>query len=288
MWNKRKRNKYPYLVLLVIHSALLLYTFIKQKNRKGILALLLSNMGFALLFDYIVVSFVRGYTYQPRILKNKHLDNILGATLSQTVYVPFIAVFITAFQLGWKAKFSFAAYFALVEKLFVKLKLFKKKWWKTSFTFFLIPVYFLISDWRWNLLKKDQKGMKYVCYFNMIHFTWINGVYLLEILRKVRFGFGKVYQWKEQIAFVPVYVLFLSLITAFISIKNGLKGKVFVFLTALSIDQLLIKFGILKVKSILPLTAVHGISIFMTGIYEKLLDPKNVQLIEELEVREKV
>lgn len=288
MWSKNKRNKYPYLALLVIHTSLLIYTFIKGKKRKGILALLLTDMGFAFLFDYLVVSFFRGYIYQPKILKNKHLDNVLGATLSQALYVPFTAVFITVFQLSWKAKLLFSIYFSLVENLFLKLKLFHKRWWKTWFTFVLIPFYFYISDWRWHLLKNGSKFMKRLCYFNMIHLTWINGIYLLEILSKVRFGFGKVYQWQEQISFVPIYVIVLSTGTTLATLKNNWKRKVLVFMSVVGLDQLLIKFGVLKVKSILPITIVHSISIMMTSIFDKLLDPRNFRQGDEDTPLEKV
>ncbi|MCD8510023.1 MAG: hypothetical protein LRY73_09250 [Bacillus sp. (in: Bacteria)] len=130
--------------------------------------------------------------------------------------------------------------------------------------------------------------MKRLCYFNMIHLTWINGIYLLEILSKVRFGFGKVYQWQEQISFVPIYVIVLSTGTTLATLKNNWKRKVLVFMSVVGLDQLLIKFGVLKVKSILPITIVHSISIMMTSIFDKLLDPRNFRQGDEDTPLEKV
>ncbi|WP_218212255.1 hypothetical protein, partial [Pseudomonas sp. 2822-15] len=75
---------------------------------------------------------------------------------------------------------------------------FKKKWWKTTYTFLLIPFFFFISDYRWKALKEGSYTMKALCLFNMLHLTWVNGVYVLEVFRLIRYGFGKNYKWKDQ------------------------------------------------------------------------------------------
>ncbi|MBU9712010.1 hypothetical protein [Evansella tamaricis] len=239
------------------------------------LALLFSNMGFALIFYYLVVSFLKGYTYRPKIIKNKYLDNVLGATLSQAVYVPFTAVFITAFKLGWKVKILFTFYFAFVERVFIKYGLFQKKWWKTGFTVILIPVYFFISDIRWKWLEKGIPFMKTFCLFNMIHLTWINGLYLLEVLRELRFGFGKNNKWNEQIKIVPFYVIVLSAVATWVAKKGGWSIKGLFLSLIIILDQLLIKLGILKVRNVIPITLVHSITVLLWSLYKNLLSQKN-------------
>ncbi|WP_088076993.1 hypothetical protein [Litchfieldia alkalitelluris] len=257
----RKTNKYPYLLLLVIHTALLLFVFSKQPKKRGLLALLLSNMGFAFIFDYIVVSFFPGYRYRPKVLKNKYFDNILGATLSQAVYVPFTAVSISGLRLGWGAKLLFSLYFSIIEKLFIHLGLFKRKWWKTRFTFMLIPFFFFISDVRWKGLREGNKTMKALCLYNMMHMTWVNGVFILEVYRLIRFGIGKNYKWQEQMKMVPAYGMVYGAIGTAVALKNKWSLKALLFGVVLIMDKILIKLGLMKVYSMFPLTMVHIVAI---------------------------
>ncbi|ADU29020.1 hypothetical protein [Evansella cellulosilytica] len=272
----KKKNKYPYILLLIIHSCLLLYTFKKHAKTKGILALLLSNMGFAFFFDYFVVSFFPGYTYRPKMIKNKYLDNVLGATLSQAVFVPFTAIFITAFRHGWLVKLLFACYFAVIEKIFTLIGIFKKGWWKTRYTFLLIPFYFYISDFRWKGLENENSIMKSICLFNMIHLTWINGIYVLEVLKVIRFGFKNNYKWKNQLKIVPFYAMSYSLLATIVTIRGRASFKTVLLSVLIGIDQCLLKAKIMKIKSIYPLIMIHIITIYLSHLYYyTLLDKRN-------------
>jgi FlaA1/EpsC-like NDP-sugar epimerase len=139
-------NKVPYIILLIIHGLLLFYTFYKNKDRKTLLVLWLSIIGFAHNFDYVVLVLLKGYKYIPKFLKQKDFDNILGAIFSQSIYVPSTALFITSFRLGWKIKVLFGVYFAIIERLFLRLGIYYNNWWSTLYTLFFTPIYFFISD----------------------------------------------------------------------------------------------------------------------------------------------
>ena len=64
----------------------------------------MSNIGLAYLLEFFVLNIFKGYRYKPRVMKKKYFDNILGAILSQAIFVPFTAVFLTTLKIGWIGK----------------------------------------------------------------------------------------------------------------------------------------------------------------------------------------
>ncbi|WP_335715768.1 hypothetical protein, partial [Neobacillus drentensis] len=128
------RNRMPFFILFLIHTFLLIVAVHKNRNRKKIFVLLLANMGFSYLFEYFVFNLLKAYSYKPKILQKKLFDNILGGFLSQAIYVPFTAVFLTGIKSGWGTKVAAGLYFYLVEKIFLWLGVFKLSGWRTIYT----------------------------------------------------------------------------------------------------------------------------------------------------------
>jgi hypothetical protein len=210
---RRKANRYPFIFLIIIHVCMLIYTFYKCKDRKRIITLLLSNIGMAYIFEYIAFNILQSYTYKPNFLKIKALDNTIGAILSQAIFVPITALFITTFKLGWKAKLFFSFYFFIIEKVFIYLGIFNTNWWRTIYTATLTPCYFYLSD-VWD--KHLQKGTPIVLFLSLFNsLVVINStiLYSLAILRKLRFGVGVFRSWHEHFIIAPIYTIALSAIT---------------------------------------------------------------------------
>lgn len=215
------KNSIPFIILTIIHLVFLAL-IMKKKNHKNTWVLLLSNIGFAYLFEYIVLNLLQAYTYKPRIIKKRYLDNIFGAILSQAVFVPIISTFLTVFQKNWKWKLSFALYYYVIEKLFLKLGIYKINWWKTYYTFILITLYFYISDGFYQaLIRRKNWALKIAHYFS-IEVISITTLYISAVKRKIRFGTGFIHLWREHFIIAPFYSLFLSLIAVYSSSKTGL------------------------------------------------------------------
>jgi hypothetical protein len=260
-----KRNKIPFIILFLIHSTLLGYSFYKSKNKKHLFTLLMSNIGFAYLLEFFVLNLFKAYKYKPRVMKNNFFDNILGAILSQAIFVPFTAVFLTTFKLGWVWKLLGGVYFTLVELLFLRLKVYKHYWWKTVYTLILIPLYFNISDW-WNtFLSKKNPIIRFISLFLMIMVTEANLLFLFASSRKIRFGFGKYHSWTEHFLIVPLYAISLSLFSTISFLKeNNWIAKLRVLIISVGIDNIFKKFKLSKVK-------FHGIDYFSIRILVILL-----------------
>lgn len=244
----KKTNRIPFIILIIIHSSLLIYTFYKNKDRKRLFVLLMSNIGFAYLFEYIVLNLFQAYRYKPCFFKNKHLDNNLGAILSQAIYIPFTAVFITAFQFGWKVKLFFVAYFVAIESLFTKIGVFKTNWWKTVYTAPFLPIYFIISNFWYQHLKRGTPSVLHMSLLSMLIVVNANILYVLALFRKLRFGIGSLHSWREHFILAPLYSITCSLITVYCLKKQNWSTNIKTFSLFLVTDWLLKKTGIVKIK----------------------------------------
>jgi hypothetical protein len=244
-----KRNKIPFIILFLIHTTLLGVSFYKSRNKKHLFTLLMSNIGFAYLLEFFVLNLFKAYKYKPKVMKYDFFDNIFGAILSQAIFVPFTALFLTASKLGWVWKLLGGIYFALVELLFLRLKVYKHYWWKTGYTLILIPIYFNISD-LWNLfLSKKNPVIRFISLFLMIMVTEANLLFLFASTRKIRFGFGKYHSWTEHFIIVPLYAISLALFSTISFLKeNNWSANLRVLVMSIGLDQFFKKFNLSKVK----------------------------------------
>lgn len=244
---KIKGINLPFLLLCVIHSCLLGITFYKNKNRKNIFILLMSNIGFAYLFEYFVFNLLKAYKYKPNIIRNNFFDSVFGAVLSQAIFVPFTSVFLSTSNSGWFKKSLAGMYFAIIELIFLRLGVYKHNGWKTIYTLILIPLYFKWSDIWYFLLEKKNKMIRFISFFLMIMVTETNLFLLLALFRKLRFGIGRYHSWREHFIISPLYSISMSLFTAFTLKKhNTLMAKIRVILFTMILKQFFVKSGILK------------------------------------------
>lgn len=264
-----KRNTFPFQLLFLFHSILLGYSFYKSKDKKKLFTLLMSNIGFSYLFEYFVLNIFKAYTYKPKIMKNSYHDNIFGAILSQAIFVPFTAVFLTSQKIGWIGKGLTGGYFSLVELIFLRLGIYKHHWWKTVYTFMLIPLYFKWSD-IWNhYLVKNKSIVRFVSLFLMNMVTEANLLFFFAGFRKLRFGRGKYHSWTEHFVVVPFYAISVSLFAAWSFLKkNDMIAKLRVLLFVLGFNKLFGSLNLAKTKfHLVDYFVIRVLMIFLYGQY---------------------
>ncbi len=223
-------------------------------------------MGFSYLFEYFVFNLMKAYSYKPKILQKKLFDNILGAFLSQAIYVPFTAVFLTGIKSGWGTKVAAGLYFYLVEKIFLWLGVFKLSGWKSIYTLIFLPLYFKLSDLWFASLNKKTSMVRFISLFFMIMVTETNLFLIFAFIRRYRFGIGKYHSWKEHFILSPLYTTLLSLFTAFsLKKENTLAVKLGVVLFAACLNKLFQRIKLLK-NNLHPIS-YFGIRLIMTSIY---------------------
>ncbi|MBO1512847.1 hypothetical protein [Metabacillus bambusae] len=207
----------------------------------------------------------------PKILKNRQLDNILGAVFSQAIYIPIIGTTITAFRLGWKWKLFFTIYFTLIERLFIYWKIFKKRWWETYYTFFFLFLFFNVSDFCYRLLKRKNPIAQGITSYLSVTSISVNVLFILSIFsRRFKSGFGVIHTWKEHFIIIPCYSFIISaiLLTTYkIRFKYSLLLRIF-FVAIL--DYLLYRFKVFKNKQTVFL--LYPLHFFMFFISNRLFD----------------
>ncbi|MDQ0254012.1 hypothetical protein J2S74_001385 [Evansella vedderi] len=265
------KNNTPFLILLVVH-AIILFITIQKKGIRKTLQSLLPNIGIAYLFEYFVLNLFHAYTYYPKFIRNKYLDNVFGAILSQAVFVPITATYLSLFKLGWRYKLFFTAYFFIVEHLFLRLKIYRHQWWDALYTSILLPVFFKISD---IVIKsiRNQNPMTLSRYltFVVIHVNWL---FLLALKNKFRFGY-KTFNWDEHFILTPLYSLWVSVLYTINDKKKGLSQSLITISSLLFTDFLLKQGGLLQIpnwkKTFLP---VHLTLFSLGGMVKKLFTAK--------------
>ncbi|EKN65326.1 hypothetical protein BABA_21061 [Neobacillus bataviensis LMG 21833] len=266
-----KRNSVPFFILFLIHTFLLGFTFYRNKNRKDILVLLVSNMGFAYLFEYFVFNLFNSYVYKPKIVKKSFFDNVFGAVLSQAIFVPFTAVFLTLSKSGWVVKISGSIYFSLIELLFLRLGVYKHNWWKTIYTLILLPFYFKWSDYWYSCIGKKNQIVQFASYFLLIMVTETNLFFVLAIMRKFRFGMGRYHSWTEHFILSPLYSITLSVFTAITMKKqNDVAAKLKVIVLAIGLNYFFQKIKLLKNKlRDIEYLLIRIVMVFVYGQYRE-------------------
>jgi len=267
----KNKNSVPFLILFIIHTFLICLAFYKSKNKKNALIFLGTVMGFAYLLEFFVLNLFKGYKYKPKVLKNKSLDNILGGFLSQSIFVPFTAVYLTITKSGLIKKLLGGVYFSLIEIIFLRLGLYEHNWWRTTYTLILIPIYFLLSDiWYYLLVKKNELVRK-LSFFLLIMVTETNLFLILAILRKIRFGWGRYHAWTEHFLITPLYSITISIATYFtLKKQNNGWAKLKILLFDASLYQIFVKTNILKTKiKLFNYILMKGVMVMVYGAYRK-------------------
>jgi hypothetical protein len=252
--NLFNKNSIPFLLLAILHVAMIM-VLLKHKKQKDVWILLLSNIGFAYLFEYPTLNLFHGYRYKPKIIKRKIFDSVLGAIFSQAFYVPIAATFLTLLKKNWKWKINFSIFYFCIELLFLKLNIYKVNWWKPVFTPVLLNVYFYISDGFKKALSANKKWAMVTAHYLAIEVIWVTIMFISALNRYIRFGSGFFRTWNEHFKIVPLYSLILSSIATLTSAKDKMYHWLLLPLSHIIIDAVLVKVGILKIKiKHLPIT----------------------------------
>ncbi|WP_044022388.1 hypothetical protein [Bacillus sp. SG-1] len=259
------KNSLPYLLLSMLHVSLLLFTLIKKPERRT-MTLLLSNISFAYIFEYFVFNVFRSYRYRPKILKTRQLDNAIGALLSQSVYVPVTATFLSIFRLGWGWKFFFIFYFHGIEYYFLKRKIYKLYWWKPFYTSLLLPIYFVCSDFWDSRLQLKKQWVMWLSTYLSVGVVTKTLAFILDIFKKQKIGLGRVHTWKEHFLISPLYMFIFSGAALLPAIKNTKSIKILTFIIMLTINYLLSLVKIINSK-------ITFIQLILQSIFMIVLSP---------------
>lgn len=258
----------------MFHFVFLVYTFRRKKQATWIL--LFVGIGWAYVFEYFVLNVFKMYTYSPKVFKNKWMDSVFGALLSQALFIPIAAAFLTFFRLGWKWKIVTSLFYGLVERLFIRWNIFKNRTWRTTYTVAFIPIHFWIVEKWWERLKRNPPN--WLIFLSIFFTYWVNYTniyyFLVVLFRTFLFRTGLVRnKFWDHFIMAPLYTLYLGTIGTITTVMPNRKGKILGLLWLHLSDRLLYRLGLLKLKnwSIYTFLPIHFVMLSLGEYISSLL-----------------
>ncbi|WP_226526945.1 hypothetical protein [Metabacillus niabensis] len=190
----------------------------------------------------------QAYRYKPTLVKKKYFDNVLGAILSQGLYIPVSATFITVFGKKLKWKLGFTLFYYCIERLFIFLKIYKINWWKPIYTVILLPIYYLLSDFFYKGLEQQKIMVNKIAHYLTIMVIETIFMYVLAYNGLIRFGIKHSYSTRLHFMIAPVYCMFMSFISTTLAKEKGIFFRVVHLFSYKVTDVILIKAGIMALN----------------------------------------
>lgn len=240
------KSSVPFLLLALFQF---LFVFLLKKRKSpNTWVLFFSNIGMAFIFEFIVLNIFQAYTYKPSLLKKRYFDNILGAILSQGLYIPVSSTFISVFKKRWGWKFGFTFFFYCIERLFLSLKIYDTNWWKPVYTVILLPIYYVLSDFIYKGLQQQKIILKKLAHYLTIMVIETIFMYVLAYNGLIRFRNGKSHSIRVHFMIAPLYPLIMSFMSTYLSKEKGMARRIIHLSMYKLVDILLMKSGVLLLK----------------------------------------
>ena len=271
--NKKKRI--PFFILTIVSLVFLFITIYKHGYKKA-LKVLFVNIGFAYVFETFVLAFFSAYQYKPNIIKKNMLDNMLGSILSQAIYVPIMATFISLFKLRTRWKLVITLYYVVIEQIFLRLKLFQHNWWKTIYTALFLPIAFYLSDFWSKKLDERNRKVGTISTYLTLNVALCNYLFTYAIFKKSRFK----RKWrrttlKEHVKVASAYALVIPILYTASAVWRGTSALAIVLILLTGVDFTFIRHRLLKTKNwFLHFLPMHAIMLLLAKYFAYIYNYK--------------
>lgn len=180
---------------ILAYSALSLFGLILLavsywKTRRPItFGVFLAMIGVHGIAEYPVFIWGKAYKYIPGILPNE-FDSLLGSIISGVLCLPAVAVFIAVLSLNWGWIVTSAAFFCVIEELFLELNIYEHAWWSTWYTFLAVIIFNWIAKF---IYQKIDGNHSRIWSYGMLILT-IEAVRILGAMTIYAFIESRVYK----------------------------------------------------------------------------------------------
>ncbi|MTH54315.1 hypothetical protein GKZ89_12965 [Bacillus mangrovi] len=237
--------------ILLLGFSILVYAAGSRKEPALFLPLWLFNSGLSYLFELIVYVVFNCYTYKPEVFDDSFTDSTFGSIFSQGMSVPVAAAFCSVFRIRLTGVLLFSLFFSSVEIWFLHMDIYEHTWWRTSYTFLLIPVLFYLSRFWYSLLQKRKPAVLLLTHlFSMITIS-ITVTWLLYVINPVIvFKTGWFEEASRDHTFVnALYSIVSSLLYTAAAYLSRMIYKGCCLAALIVLDLILIMQGTLQMKS---------------------------------------
>lgn len=249
------KNILWYICLAIIGVCSAAYAIYKKRHIYKITTLLVFYIfaaSLAWIGEFIVLGLFNSYAYKTGVLSDTWAQNLFGHLILNTTLYPAAAIVMVAFSFryGW---ISFvAAFFTLIEYLFVKLGLYEQHWWRYYMTIITVVTILSIDNkWFVKITKRCHGSTRAITFYFV-------AMLIIHIPAPILLLLGKQYYRINLInnLFVNLYlssiiiIFFYHLIEAFLlvlctCILKKWYWKVMPFIISIVAQSLFVKMGIL-------------------------------------------
>lgn len=281
-------NTIWYVLLGITTIIELILIFIKVKYPKLVLAMFITITGVVFAFEMSIAGF-HAYEYSPKIIPQSPYDDSVAGNYFSQYSVSATALLIAVYGLKNHWYVLFAAAYAIIEDLFVKLEIYKQYWYKTWMTVIGLLILFWIVK---KIYESSSEHIGRIWLYIYIYFgltsLHVNTMWLARVLGIHSFGSApfSANAMKYGVFISGGYMLIVGItIMAIYFSKIRWWWRAVVILLLYIIHYIAYKLGLMYYTKgwFLPFTTI---AIFSMYLYTYILDKLYGQNEKEIQSRE--
>lgn len=137
----------------------LVIIFFNVKQRRPVFALYLTVSGMTFLFEMMILSVLKAYTYYPKLVPNSPPDDSIAGNLFSQFSVSATALLLASLKLKHYWYLVFALLYGLIEELFKALGVYEQNWYRTWMTVVFLTFFFWIVKHAYRICFTRLKGV---------------------------------------------------------------------------------------------------------------------------------
>lgn len=205
--------------------------------------------------EFIVLGLFDAYSYKTGVYDNVWAQNLLGHLILNTTLYPSTAIVMVAFSLRFGWIFCVAAFFSLLEFLFVKIHLYEQHWWNYYMTPIVVVIFLLLSKSWFNNIKNGCIGAIRILTFYFVAMLIIHSpAPILLLMGKQYYHLNFINRTFEDKYLSSIIIIFFYhllealFVVQLIRIKRKSYWWILPFIISISIQSMFAKLGILVLE----------------------------------------
>ncbi|WP_026672903.1 hypothetical protein [Alkalihalobacterium bogoriense] len=248
------KNRMFYLGLnfLSILTLIFIYKKVPKEKKRFLVPLYLAYTGLNYIFEFFVLVVTRAYEYKPNIFKNKYFDNVFGSSASQLFIVPSTSLLYAILDLKARWAWFFTSFLVLVERWFMKEKVYKHYWWSTPYTFIGIRSFYAIAKFwkRKVVVDKTELVEMFTLFFSIFVCYATMNFFHVAILKTCMFNIH-LYEnhYRTHVFFSTIYSAFCAIFFVLSVVKKKWSITTTTILSFLSLETLFIRLNLITISN---------------------------------------
>ncbi|MEH7392961.1 hypothetical protein [Bacillus sp. JJ1474] len=218
---------------------------------------------------------LNSYDYYPHVFKENWPDDIFGSLISQGVIIPTVLMSIAAFRLRTKWIILIISLIALIEELFLRLRIYEHNWWRTWYTIILLLLASYIMKWWRRKLNDPSLPIKYLTIYMLFNIILHPISFFMSLVLKLSWYSMGLFEsmYKDHTILKMIIDITMAIpLTAIVLFSYKYLTLIALFIFMIIFDLVQIKMGLLHVIDYNAVIAFAFIKLFVISIVKRVND----------------